>query len=196
MDTSKTDKSPVLPPDHRWTFEKRKGIYESDVTALVRRMLEDEALREAMADGVPVLGVVHVPALQWTYAGQARNGAQVEKDGNIRPITTASWPSVVQPLRVVASRSHRGDKLDDWLAFAQQRHAGLELVSMGSSLKICLVAEGKADIYPRLALTSEWDTAAAQAVLEAAGGTLVDTSAQVYRYNRKEDLLNPFFFNR
>ena len=65
---------------------------------------------------------------------------------------------------------------------------------MGSSLKICLVAEGKADIYPRLALTSEWDTAAAQAVLEAAGGLLVDYDGNEYRYNRKQDLLNPYFY--
>ena len=65
---------------------------------------------------------------------------------------------------------------------------------MGSSLKICLVAEGKADIYPRLALTSEWDTAAAQAILEAAGGTLTNTEFKTYRYNHKENILNPFFF--
>lgn len=65
---------------------------------------------------------------------------------------------------------------------------------MGSSLKICMVAEGHADIYPRLALTSEWDTGAAQAVLEAAGGILTDVDHEVYRYNQKEDILNPFFF--
>ncbi len=63
---------------------------------------------------------------------------------------------------------------------------------MGSSLKICLVAEGKADIYPRLALTSEWDTGAAQAILEAAGGLLTDADFNIYRYNQKEDILNPF----
>lgn len=145
-------------------------------------------------NGVPVLGVVHVPVLQWTYSGQAGSGARVEKDGNTTAIITAPWPTGSQPLRVVASRSHRGDQLDGWLAHAQQRHAVLELVSMGSSLKICLVAEGKADIYPRLAPTSEWDTAAAQAVLEAAGGALVDTTGKIYRYNGKQELLNPHFF--
>jgi len=70
----------------------------------------------------------------------------------------------------------------------------MELVSMGSSLKICLVAEGRADIYPRLALTSEWDTAAAQAILEAAGGILTDVDFNIYRYNQKEEILNPYFF--
>ena len=99
-----------------------------------------------------------------------------------------------QSLRVVASRSHRGEALDAWLAKIEQRYPDVELVSMGSSLKICLVAEGKADVYPRLALTSEWDTAAAQAVLEAAGGKLVDIDGKEYRYNQKADILNPFFF--
>jgi 3'(2'), 5'-bisphosphate nucleotidase len=74
------------------------------------------------------------------------------------------------------------------------RFPQLELVSMGSSLKICLVAEGRADIYPRLALTSEWDTAAAHAILEAAGGILTDTDFTIYRYDQKEEILNPYFF--
>jgi 3'(2'), 5'-bisphosphate nucleotidase len=64
---------------------------------------------------------------------------------------------------------------------------------MGSSLKICLVAEGAADVYPRLGPTSEWDTAAAQAILESAGGRMIDTSGQALRYNAKDDLLNPYF---
>ena len=96
-------------------------------------------------------------------------------------------------LRVVASRTHRGAALDAWLVEAGRQFAAVETVSMGSSLKICLVAEGAADLYPRLAPTCEWDTAAAQAVLEAAGGSLVDPLGDPYRYNRKSDLLNPCF---
>ncbi len=71
--------------------------------------------------------------------------------------------------------------------------AGLEVVSMGSSLKICLVAEGRADLYPRLAPTCEWDTAAAHAVLAAAGGEIVTIDFQPLRYNQKAELLNPHF---
>ena len=67
------------------------------------------------------------------------------------------------------------------------------MLPMGSSLKFCLVAEGAADIYPRLGLTNEWDTAAAHAVLAAAGGQVVETGGQVLRYNAKEELLNPYF---
>ena len=144
--------------------------------------------------GVPVLGVVYVPVLGWCYSGALGEGAWIEKEGQTQRIHAALLSAGQQQLRVVASRNHRGDELDAWLTRVQQRYPQLELVSMGSSLKICLVAEGKADIYPRLALTSEWDTAAAQAVLEAAGGTLLDSNGHEYRYNRKDDILNPYFF--
>ncbi len=109
-------------------------------------------------------------------------------------ITTAKIVEGQKQLRVVASRNHRGELLDAWLAKVAGTFADVELVSMGSSLKICLVAEGKADIYPRLALTSEWDTAAAHAILSAAGGMLVDNNFSAYRYNQKDNLLNPFFY--
>ena len=91
--------------------------------------------------------------------------------------------------RVVGSRSHAGESLQRYLA----NLGAHELVSMGSSLKLCLVAEGKADIYPRLGPTSEWDTAAAQAVVEAAGGRVTDKQMNLLRYNAKESLLNPEF---
>ena len=91
--------------------------------------------------------------------------------------------------QVAGSRSHAGDSLQRFL----ERLGEHEIVSMGSSLKLCLVAEGIADIYPRLGPTSEWDTAAAQAVVEAAGGLVTDTQLEPLRYNTKDSLLNPFF---
>ena len=96
-------------------------------------------------------------------------------------------------IRVVASRSHRGELVDDLLQLIKERFGETEVVSMGSSLKICLLAEGAADIYPRLAPTCEWDTAAAHAVVAAAGGEIVDTNFQTLRYNQKKELLNPHF---
>ena len=90
---------------------------------------------------------------------------------------------------VVGSRSHRGDSLNAFLDKLGEH----EMVGMGSSLKLCLVAEGVADIYPRLGPTSEWDTAAAQCVVEQAGGFVTDTAMQPLRYNTKDSLLNPFF---
>ena len=88
------------------------------------------------------------------------------------------------------SRSHAGDSLKRYLENLGEH----DIISMGSSLKSCLVAEGKADIYPRLGPTSEWDTAAAQAVVEAAGGRITDTNMQPLLYNSKDSLLNPDFF--
>ena len=96
-------------------------------------------------------------------------------------------------VRVVASRSHQNDETRAFITALEARCGEVELVSIGSSLKICLVAEGRADVYPRIAPTMEWDTGAAQAVLEAAGGTIVAYGTnEALRYN-KENLLNPYF---
>jgi 3'(2'), 5'-bisphosphate nucleotidase len=93
------------------------------------------------------------------------------------------------PVVVVGSRSHANPDLERRL----EALGAYELVSMGSSLKFCLVAEGKADFYPRLGLTSEWDTAAAQAVVEAAGGQVTTLDGVALPYNTKSSLLNPEF---
>ena len=144
-------------------------------------------------NGRPLLGVVYVPVLDILYTGSPDGAFKIE-NGSMEEIKTTSIEENQQAIAVVASRSHKGDELESWLERAAVTFPQMDLISMGSSLKICLVAEGKADIYPRLALTSEWDTAAAQAVLEAAGGILTDTDFNIYRYNQKEDILNPFFF--
>jgi 3'(2'), 5'-bisphosphate nucleotidase len=93
------------------------------------------------------------------------------------------------PVRIVGSRSHRGDSLDSLLA-----HLGsYELVAVGSSLKLCMIAEGSADLYARLGATSEWDTAAAHAVVLAAGGFVTSTTGTPLTYNSRPELLNPHF---
>ncbi len=93
------------------------------------------------------------------------------------------------PVRVVGSRSHRGQLVDAYL----EKLGDHVMVSMGSSLKLCLIAAGEADIYPRLGLTSEWDTAAAQAVVECAGGRVIGLDGNTLLYNAKADILNPHF---
>ncbi len=135
-----------------------------------------------------VLGVVFVPVQQRCFYGYQGGGAfEQTADGQLRPISvTATAPT---PVRVVGSRSHRGELLDAWLA----KLGAHEMVPMGSSLKLCLVALGEADVYPRLGLTSEWDTAAAQAVVECAGGKVIQTDGSPLLYNAKEDILNPHF---
>jgi 3'(2'), 5'-bisphosphate nucleotidase len=135
----------------------------------------------------PVLGVVHAPVHERDYfacegAGAFRSDAQAAG----RPIRVAKRGT--GPVRVVGSRSHRGSSLDSFLA----RVGPHELVEVGSSLKLCLVAEGQADVYPRLGPTSEWDTAAGQCVLEQAGGHVVKLDGDPLAYNR-EDTLNPSF---
>jgi 3'(2'), 5'-bisphosphate nucleotidase len=146
----------------------------------------------ALIDGNrPVLGVVHVPVPNKTYTGCDGVGAAVRiADAMPRVIEVAT--SASDPVRVVGSRSHRGASLD---AFLEQL-GNVEMLPMGSSLKFCIVAEGKADIYPRLGLTSEWDTAAAQAVVEQAGGAVLELDGRPLAYNAKADILNPHFLVR
>lgn len=170
----------VDPLDGTKEFIKRNGEFTVNI-ALIE-------------DGVPVLGVVYAPVLDWLYAGVQGSGASKQTPAGAQHISVVPVQEGSGTLRVVASRTHRGEKLDVWLTAAARQFAAVETVSMGSSLKICLVAEGAADIYPRLAPTSEWDSAAAQAVLEAAGGKLLDAQGEEYRYNRKPELLNPDFF--
>jgi 3'(2'), 5'-bisphosphate nucleotidase len=138
---------------------------------------------------VPVLGVVHVPVSGTTYKGLPGTGAWRRRgEGADEPIRARAQAAV--PVRVVGSKSHRGDSLDVFLA----RLGPHELVPVGSSLKFCMVAEGTADVYPRLGPTSEWDTAAAQAVVCGAGGTVVTLDGEPLRYNTRAGLLNPHFF--
>jgi 3'(2'), 5'-bisphosphate nucleotidase len=139
--------------------------------------------------GVPVVGIVHVPVTGMSYYGCVGVGAlRRDKDGQASPIKVRKLiPD--KPVKVVASRSHRGDLLDGYLA-----KLGLhETVSRGSSLKFCLVAEGSADVYPRLGPTSEWDTGAGHAVLLAAGGQVIGMDGKPLAYNSKDSLLNPHF---
>jgi 3'(2'), 5'-bisphosphate nucleotidase len=143
----------------------------------------------ALIEGhAPALGVVHVPVTDISYRGLPGVGAWRERAGTAaEEIHVAARAGA--PLRVVGSRSHRGDSLDAFLA----RVGPHELLPVGSSLKFCMVAEGAADVYPRLGPTSEWDTAAAHAVVTGAGGTVSRLDGEPLRYNTREALLNPFF---
>ena len=117
-------------------------------------------------------------------------------DGGQPPTSIRVRSPALPPVRVAGSRSHRGSSLDEVLARIAAGLGAHTMVSMGSSLKFCLVAEGAADFYPRLGPTSEWDTAAAQAVVEAAGGAVLDFAGEPLRYNTGPGLLNPFFIAR
>jgi 3'(2'), 5'-bisphosphate nucleotidase len=163
----------VDPLDGTREFVNRNGEFTVNI-ALVR-------------DHRPVLGLVLAPALDLVYGGVSGNGAWRRQRGATKSITVRV-PARSRPV-VAGSRSHRGASLDALLA----RLGDHELLSVGSALKFCLVAEGTADLYPRLGDTFEWDTAAGQAVLEAAGGAVVGLDGRPLGYNQRESLRNPHF---
>lgn len=143
--------------------------------------------------GVPVLGVVYAPALQQLYFAAQGMGAY-RSSQQAEPIQIAVKPRLPDEIwRVVGSRSHASQQTQDYLSQLGGEH---QLVAMGSSLKICLVAEGTAHLYPRLGPTSEWDTAAAHAVVLEAGGSICQLDGQPLRYNQKPSLKNPHFVVR
>lgn len=160
----------VDPLDGTKEFIKRNGEFTVNI-ALIE-------------NGEPILGVVYAPVLDAMYTGERDKGASLNGE------TISVEQNEPETLRIVGSRSHASQATTDWL---EQLGKPYEMVPMGSSLKICLVAEGKADIYPRLGPTCEWDTGAAHAVLNAAGGSITTVDGEPLLYNQKEEYLNPFF---
>ena len=140
-----------------------------------------------------ILGVIHVPVLDIDYFAYSGGGAfKSEHGGEAQTIAVKTLDA--DRLTVAGSRSHGSEEMQKYMAKLTASYKDIEMLSMGSSLKFCLVAEGKADLYPRLGLTSEWDTAAAQCIVEQAGGHVTKTDMTVLEYNTKDSLLNPFFF--
>ncbi|TFH84882.1 3'(2'),5'-bisphosphate nucleotidase [Billgrantia azerbaijanica] len=141
-------------------------------------------------DGKPVLGVVVAPALGTAYLAARGEGAfKVDARGERRSIRVAGKPAAGAKWRVVGSRSHPSPDLAAWLENLGEH----DMVPMGSSLKLCLVAEGQADVYPRLGPTCLWDTGAAQAVVEQAGGRVETLDGVPLDYGQPEQHLNPQF---
>lgn len=167
----------VDPLDGTKEFVKRNGEFTVNIA-----LIEGES---------PVAGVVYVPAQNKLYFGVVGDGAWVQCDGGEpRPITVRE-ADPAKGLTVVMSRSHPSPELDAFLKTVKVSEA----VSVGSSLKLCVVAEGAADLYPRLGPTMEWDTAAGHAVVVSAGGEVVRMNDLPLVYN-KENLLNDFFVVR
>ena len=135
-----------------------------------------------------VWGVVHAPLLQQTYWGGAALGAWRQDRAGVHAIRCVNKDQSSSPCRIVASHHHLNEATRERIERVQPH----QLVQAGSSLKFCRIAEGVADLYPRLAPTCEWDTAAAQAVLEGAGGQVLDLQGHRLRYS-KADVLNPHF---
>jgi 3'(2'), 5'-bisphosphate nucleotidase len=145
-------------------------------------------------NGQVVFGVVSMPTNGRFYVGGAGLGAwRCDKDGTPVSIQVRDVPGPGEAFTVVASRRHSSPEQERLLAGLSASLGELQLTSIGSSLKFCLLAEGAADCYPRLAPTSQWDTAAAQGVLEGAGGAVLDLSGAAFCYPPRESLLNTSF---
>ena len=179
----------VDPLDGTKEFIKRNGEFTVNI-ALVRY-------------GSPVAGVVYVPATDTLYLGAEEEGAYKVEEASKRG--TASWEAFARqgkrlPLDsphdgyvIVVSRSHPSPETEMFIEKARRDHPHVHTVPSGSSIKICLVAEGTADAYPRLAPTMEWDTAGGDAVVRAAGGSMVEAGSGIPLTYNKEDLHNPSF---
>ena len=166
----------VDPLDGTKEFLKRNGEFTVNI-ALVQQ-------------GVPIAGVVFAPALgELFYAAYGLGAWLQEAGGAPQALQVARWlPN--EALRVIGSRSHGADSLTAWLAKLPCEHS---FVAAGSSLKFCRIASGQADIYPRFGPTSQWDTAAAQCVLEVAGGAVLNLTGEPLRYGLDSPVLNPHF---
>jgi 3'(2'), 5'-bisphosphate nucleotidase len=140
----------------------------------------------------PVFGVVGVPVRDVIYTGDAELGAFKYTSSGREPLTGRKMTG--DGVTIVASRSHGGERLEGYLDALQAEFGEVSRTPVGSSLKLCILAEGDADLYPRLGPTSEWDIAAADAVLRAAGGGVWAVDGSDLDYNNKESVLNPEFF--
>jgi len=176
----------VDPLDGTKEFIKRNGEFTVNI-ALVE-------------NGRPILGVVYVPVTGELYLGTKGQGAVkliIDSEAELSSEHLSQGKSI--PIKMerqftaVGSRSHMNVETEDFLKTYREKHGEVAILSKGSSLKMCMVAEGLADVYPRFAPTMEWDTAAGQAVVEAAGFSMLEKESRLpLRYN-KEDLLNPHF---
>jgi len=185
-----------------WLIDPLDGTKE-----FVRRNDEFTVNIALIQQGVAVLGVVHVPVQDETYVGVNKTISQSDKPlaekyyagkkiANLLTRNLSDRFTARQSLDVLISHRHSGKENEMLLQYiARHWPVPLHYIKAGSSLKFCWLAEGRADFYPRLAPTSEWDTAAAQAVLEAAGGAVLNANDLTpLIYNRSDSILNPWFF--
>ena len=166
----------VDPLDGTREFVKRNGEFSVNLALIV--------------DGDAVFGVVQAPVTGALWHGGCAIGSHKRVEGRDVPLHVRTPASA--PLRLAASRSHRDGRTE---AFIERlaAHGEIELLSLGSSLKFCLMAEGGLDLYPRFGPTCEWDTGAGQCVLEGAGGQVLDAKGRRLRYNQRDTLLNGDF---
>jgi len=170
--------------DRYWLVDPLDGTKE-----FIKRNDEFTVNIALIENGMPIMGIVYVPVMGTSYYAEKGKGAWKLEGGLPQKLSVKNFKKTDPNLRVVCSRSH----LNEQTAAFVEKLTSPQLVSKGSSLKFLIIAEGGAELYPRLAPTMEWDTGAAQAILEEAGGQVVQhANGKPVEYN-KEDLLNPWF---
>ena len=181
----------VDPLDGTKEFVKRNGEFTVNIALIHKHK--------------PVLGIIYIPVKDVFYFAainvgtyKLENSGIVTDDLSIEELIDKSQrlPLVSNnktTLTVIGSRSHTSEEFTEFVRRLNEKHENVEFISSGSSLKLCLVAEGKADVYPRFGPTMEWDTAAGQAIVEQAKGTVMETETNKPLTYNKNNLLNPFF---
>lgn len=198
-----------IPYDERRKWERSWVVDPLDGTKeFVKRNGEFTVNIALVENGRPILGTIYVPVTGLLYfalkgTGSYRIADAREMQDTLSMETTVEKlveraeklpaPGGTRPFTVVGSRSHMSTETEEYIDKLKKTHGEISVASRGSSLKLCMVAEGAADIYPRFAPTMEWDTAAGQAVVEQAGGKVLQTNEIDSLAYNKEDLLNPWF---
>ncbi len=168
----------VDPLDGTKEFVKRQGDFTINIALICRDK--------------PVAGVIYVPVTDVLYYAQKDEGAFKVENGKATKLPLKGENDL---LTIVGSRSHATPELEQYILEMKKRYGELEVISRGSSLKFCMIAEGRADVYPRLGPTMEWDTAAGQIIVEEAGGQVIEFESRTPILYNKEHLLNPFFLS-
>lgn len=180
----------VDPLDGTKEFIKKNGEFTVNIAYVV--------------NGTPQAGVIYIPVKEELYIADCEYGSyklsgikSVSENDTIDSLIEKGVKLPVKENRdefvIVASRSHLSPETEEFIEMMKSQHASVQTVSKGSSLKLCLIAEGKADVYPRFAPTMEWDTAAGHAIIRAAGKEVYHTDGTTPLSYNKEDLLNPWF---
>jgi 3'(2'), 5'-bisphosphate nucleotidase len=169
----------IDPLDGTKEFVKKNGEFTVNIALIYKNM--------------PVLGVIYSPVLNLLYYAQKDRGAfKQEKNKKPQRLPIYNYPNN-HTLKVIVSKSHYNQETKEFVNNLKRQYEKIEFINIGSSLKLCLIAEGKADIYPRLAPTMEWDIAAGQAIVEESKGRITNyKTKESIRYN-KQNLLIPYF---
>lgn len=186
-----SEESTIVPYHERSQWSKYWLVDPLDGTKEFIRGTNDFTVNIALIeDHNPVLGVVVAPMLKQYYWG-LKGGQAFFQEGDKQAIVIQANQTLGTPIKIAVSRYHH-QKSKAWKLLIEKLEP-YELIQCGSALKICLVARGEADLYPRFGETGEWDTAAGHCILEAAGGKLIDLAGNTLKYNTKPTVINPSF---